>query len=248
MKDRGSLRHFDHEGRAAAGKIVGCADAGVNAVDGTDRDRFCRHERARPRQKRDERHGAHVGRLAAHVGARDDEAAAAVSEAAVARNVGLDRRLDDGVAALDDLDAGTGGKRRANPVVLDRVARERAHDVELGERASGGHQSRHVAGERGDEAVIELLLKRGGALLRGECLILVVLELGRDEALGVLERLSAVVFDGDGRGLSLGDLDVEAVDAVVLDAKAREPRLFALALFKVEEELARVVAHLAQES
>ena len=40
MKDRGSLRHFDHEGRAAAGKIVGCADAGVNAVDGTDRDRF----------------------------------------------------------------------------------------------------------------------------------------------------------------------------------------------------------------
>ena len=152
------------------------------------------------------------------------------------------------MAALDDLDAGTGGKRRANPVVLDRVARERAHDVELGERASGGHQSRHVAGERGDEAVIELLLKRGGALLRGECLILVVLELGRDEALGVLERLSAVVFDGDGRGLPLGDLDVEAVDAVVLDAKAREPRLFALALFKVEEELARVVAHLAQES
>ena len=245
MKDRGSLRHFDHEGRAAAGKIVGCADAGVNAVDGTDRDRFCRHERARPRQKRDERHGAHVGRLAAHVGARDDEAAAAVSEAAVARNVGLDRRLDDGVAALDDLDAGTGGKRRANPVVLDRVS---GVIVELGERASGGHQSRHVAGERGDEAVIELLLKRGGALLRGECLILVVLELGRDEALGVLERLSAVVFDGDGRGLSLGDLDVEAVDAVVLDAKAREPRLFALALFKVEEELARVVAHLAQES
>ena len=57
-----------------------------------------------------------------------------------------------------------------------------------------------------------------------------------------------MVFDGDGRGLSLGDLDVEAVDAVVLDAKAREPRLFALALFKVEEELARVVAHLAQES
>ncbi len=48
VQDRGGFRHFDHEGRTAAGQVVGCADAREDAVDRAERARAvparsCRH-------------------------------------------------------------------------------------------------------------------------------------------------------------------------------------------------------------
>ena len=46
IEDRGGLDHLDHEGRAAAGEIVGGADAAEQAIDDADMGASRRHERA----------------------------------------------------------------------------------------------------------------------------------------------------------------------------------------------------------
>ena len=73
VDDDGCLGHLHHEGGAAACQVVGCADAGEDPVDGADLAGCCRHEAAAPGQNGDQRRLAHVGGLAAHVGAGDDQ-------------------------------------------------------------------------------------------------------------------------------------------------------------------------------
>ena len=62
---------------------------------------------------------------------------------------------------------------------------------------------------------VEELFPRQGAILRRERFVLKRLQLGRDVALGVLERLAPTVVIGHLRGLAVGDFDVETVHAVV---------------------------------
>ena len=55
VEDRRGLDHLDHEGRAAAGKVVGGADAREQPVDDADMRRAGRHEGADLREHDDER-------------------------------------------------------------------------------------------------------------------------------------------------------------------------------------------------
>ena len=98
VEDVRRLGHFEHEGRAAAGQIVGGADARENAIQGPKDRAPRRHEAADVREDDDERGLAHVGALSAHVRARDDEHAARIIEAQVVGNEGfaagaLDHRM-----------------------------------------------------------------------------------------------------------------------------------------------------------
>jgi hypothetical protein len=77
--------HLEHEGGAAAGQIVGGADARENAVERPQDRALRRHEAADVRENDDERGLAHVGALAAHVRAGDDEHAARLIEAQIVR-------------------------------------------------------------------------------------------------------------------------------------------------------------------
>ena len=90
--------------------------------------------------------------------------------------------------------------------------------------------------QRVEQRVVEQALAGQRALARRERLVLVRLQLRRDEALGVLHRLAAPIVGRHARGLSLRHLDEEAVDAVVLDAQRRDAGARALAAFELEQE------------
>ena len=81
---------------------------------------------------------------------------------------------------------------------------------------------------------------------RRQRLVLERLQLGRDEALGVLHRLAAPVVGRHLRRLALRDLDEEAVHAVVLDAQVRDAGARALARLELEQERVAVAADRAQ--
>ena len=99
-----------------------------------------------------------------------------------------------------------------------------------------------------EELVVELPLAGERALLRRERLVLERLELGRDVALGVLQRLPAAIVVGNLLGMGVRDLDVVAVDAVVLDLQVRDAAALALARFEVDQELRRSPASIARSS
>ena len=103
LQDVRRLGHFEHERRAAAREIVGGADAREDAIHGPQHGAPRGHEAADVRENDDERRLPHVGALAAHVRAGDDQHAARLVEAQIVRNEGLaagalDHRM---AAALD---------------------------------------------------------------------------------------------------------------------------------------------------
>jgi hypothetical protein len=73
MQDVAGFAHLDHEGRLPAREIVTGTDAGEDAVDRADHRVHRRHETADMGEQHDQRVLAHVGALAAHVGAGNDE-------------------------------------------------------------------------------------------------------------------------------------------------------------------------------
>ena len=97
-----------------------------------------------------------------------------------------------------------------------------------------------------DQLLIQPLFAGQGAVLRGECLVLEGLEFGRDEALGVLERLAALVVGGDLVELAGGDLDVEAMHAVVLNAQVGDAGTLAFARLQRQQEFCAVRLDAAQ--
>ena len=182
------------------GQIVGGADAGVDRVDRPEPAGGRRHERAHRRQQHDQRHLAHVGALAAHVRAGDDQHARLRVEPAVVGDevagAGLGQpRFDHRVAAGLDLDARAratnsgaapvraSAARSASAASASSVASARASACSAGRcgcsassSCSYSHFSRASARSWADSA---LSSKR--------------LQLGRDVALGVLQRLAAAV-------------------------------------------------------
>ena len=95
--------------------------------------------------------------------------------------------------------------------------------VELGQHRAGLDQprrlGRHPVAERDEQLVFQLR----GSVLGREDLFLVLLQLGRDVTLGVLDRLLADVVGGDlgvRLGLGVRDLDVIAEDLVEADLEA----------------------------
>ncbi len=92
----------------------------------------------------------------------------------------------------------------------------------------------------------QLRLAHGHPLLGAQHLRLVVLELGRDVALGAGQRLAPLVVGGHLRGVGVGDLEVVAEDLVEADLERRDPGALALALLQRGDVLPAAVAERAQ--
>ena len=103
-QNEGRLGHLHHEGGTAVGQVVGCADAGLHAVDGTDLGGRGGHEAPGPGEQHNERHTAHIGRFAAHIGTGNDQHPAAVFQAAVVGNVIFNRGFYNWVTTLADVE------------------------------------------------------------------------------------------------------------------------------------------------
>ncbi len=100
---------------------------------------------------------------------------------------------------------------------------ERSHKaaktVDRGQRQRHDCQRRHMGLQLIEQLLVQVLLARQRPLLGAQRLVFKGLEFGRDEALGVLERLAAPVVGRHLVGLALRDLDVKAMHLVELHAQ-----------------------------
>ena len=246
VQDRRRFGHLDHEGRAAARQVVVGADAGEDAVDRADGGAGGRHIAADIGQQHDERGLAHEGRFTAHVRAGDEQQAALVRQLAVVRDEALDLLFDHRMAAFDDGEARRIDQLWCAPVVLQGVAGQGDEGVDLGDAGGDALQVADVRRQADQQLFVQLLFAHQGLVLGRQRLVLEGLQFRRDVALGVLERLAAAVVVGHLVGLAVGDLDIEAVHLVVLDAQVGDPGAGALARLQVDQELARVLRQGAQ--
>jgi hypothetical protein len=188
----------------------------------------------------DQRDLAHIGGLAAHVRAGDDQHPALIVEA---NAVG-----DEGLAAAARPTCSTTGWRPSSISIEGSSVQLRAGPVERSARSARLHSTSSVAmaaalvcsGARSSRSLQQLLVEGlfacQGALAGAQHLVLEALQLRRDVALGALQRLSALVVVGHPVGVAAADLDVVAVHAVVADLERGDAGALALALFQVEQE------------
>jgi hypothetical protein len=197
-------------------------------------------------EQHDQRDLAHVGGFAAHVGAGDQQHAAHIAEARVVGDEGVDLAFDDGVASFPDLQPVFVAKRRCTVVEAARGVGKGAEAVEQRDGAGNALQRCDRCGERFQQLLVELLLQRQCAVVGRQRLVLEGLELRRDVALGVFQRLPTPVVVGNFRRVGVADLDVEAVHLVELDAQRGDAAAGAFARFELQQELAAVGLDTAQ--
>jgi hypothetical protein len=109
---------------------------------------------------------------------------------------------------LLDLEPARRLDQRPPPAVLARRLRDPLQRVELGERGRELLQRARARGGARPHLLEELELEPDRALLRRQDARLELLELGRDVALGVLQRLLADVVGRAPLALRVGDLEV----------------------------------------
>ena len=208
------------------------------------------HEAADLGHQRQQRHLADVGALAGHVRAGDQQDRPVV--AAEQRVVGHERalRLDDVEHRMpavddpqhrlvDDLAAGSSSRCRASSASAASTSSwASAAAVACIRRRVG----RHRVAQLEEQLVLQLLR----LLVGRQDLLLVLLQLRRDVALGVLDRLLADVVGGDLLAVGVGDLDVVAEDLVEADLQARDAGPLGLLGLVAGDPLLAAVGQLAQ--
>ncbi len=150
------------------------------------------------------------------------------------------RRLDDRMPPGDDAQRRVVGQHRADVAVLHGAVGEGAEDIDLRDRARRAEQHRGRRADLAQDAPVQLLLARRDPLLGVEDRRLPLLEGGRDEPLGVRERLRAAVVLRDMRQVRARDLDAVAEDAVVLDLQRADAGALALRRLHRRDRLLRV--------
>jgi len=138
MEDGGDFAHFDEESGAAAGEIIGSTDAGEDAVGDGQLGLARGNEGTHLSHENDKRGLAEVGRLAAHVGASDEEKLlAAWFEAEIIGDEALaflaEKFLDDGMAAANDEEFADVIEFGADVAAVGGELCERGENVELGD-------------------------------------------------------------------------------------------------------------------
>ena len=158
----------------------------------------------------------------------------------------IDELLDDRVAAFADLEHRLVGELRLRVAQRHGALGEIRQHVERRERRRGRLQLGELADQLIEQLVVELFLARQRAIARAEHLVLELLQLRRDVALGVLHRLAAVIVRRHAVGEAAIDLDVVALHAVVAEPQVRDAAALALARFQVEQVLIAVLADALQ--
>jgi len=188
------------------------------------------HETAGMRHQGDQGALPEVGRFATHVGScKEHDLARLRVELAV---VGDERwvllqLLEHRVATLVDRDARLLGHNRTAVVPAPGAVGKCREDIELCDCGGGGGDSLGVARELLDKSKIQLAITGRCQLLGRQNARLQVLELGRDEALGVGQRLASVVVIRYSVEFRFADLDKVAKDLVVLDLERTDSCAFA---------------------
>ena len=146
IQDVRRLGHLDHERRAAAGEVVGGADARVDRIERPERRARRRHEHPAIREQRDDRRLAHVRRLAAHVRTGDDQQPPRGVERDVVGNERSTCRSTTGAGPPSIAMPVSRAELRAREPQRIGALGERRQHVERRERASDASAARAIAG------------------------------------------------------------------------------------------------------
>ena len=224
MQDLRSFEHLQHEGGLRVGQIVGGADAGVDGVNRSEPASRCRHIAPYAGQQHHDRDLAHIGRLAAHIGAGDDLHALLGTQPCVVGNEStcagfIQAHLHHRMPARFDFQAGLTGKLRRTPVQCQGALAQGAQRVQRGQGTRQLRQARYEDLQLIEQFLKQILFPGQGALLGAQGLVFKSFQLRCDEAFCVLQRLAAPVVGGHLVKLALCDLDEKAVHLVVLHAQ-----------------------------
>ena len=154
--------------------------------------------------------------------------------------------LDHRMAARHDAHLAVVGKRRPLVAILGGHLRQRGGDIQLGDGGGGGANALRLRGGALADIGEQFLLQRQNLLFGIQHLALVVLQLGRGEALGVGQRLLAFVIGGRQVQIGAGDFDVVAEDVVEAHLERLDAGALALARFDLRDVLLAVLAQVAQ--
>ena len=241
VQNRGGLGHFDHEGRATAGEIVGCTNARENSIERPDTQFVGRYETANVREYRDQGSLSHVRRLAAHVRTcDDDQALRCIQRHVICHEWRIDDLLDDEMTSALDFDAGLVCDLRLRHAKRVGALRETQQDIEFGDSERRLLQVGKHLEQRVEEHFVQVLLASQCPFARAQHLVFEGLEFGRDVTLRRLQRLPPYIVDRGLVGLSLADFDVIAMHPVVAEFQRGDAGARLLACLQVEQELVRV--------
>src|SRR5579883_2824701 len=138
------------------------------------------------------------------------------------------------------------GKRWPLIAVLRGRLGERRGNVQLGNRGGGGADSLRLRGGPLPHLREQLFFEGQDFLFGVQHLALVILELGRGEALGVGQRLLALVVGGGEVEIGPRDFDVVAEDVVEPHLERLDAGALALARLNLRDHLAAVAREIAQ--
>ena len=164
-----------------------------------------------------------IGRFAAHVRAGEDHNRIIGGEIGIVRRKrrafrqARRRLLHHRMAPAFYVNDQVVRQSRANVAVRFCHLGQRGGRVEFGDGVRRGEQARRRGRDLAEQLPVELAFQLQDALLGVEHQRLVFLQLGRDVALGVDQRLFADVVGRDECHVRLRDLDVVAEDLVVAD-------------------------------
>ena len=246
VDDDGCLGHLHHEGGAAAGQVVGSADAGEDPVDGAHFAGGGRHEAAAPGQNGNEGRLSHVGGLAAHIGAGDDQQPPLRRQLAVVGDELLHHAFHHRVSPALHEQPRHGQQARPTPARLPgHLGKGLAH-IQVCQASSQPLQGRRMRGQLGQQLLVERPLARQRPLAGRQRLVLEGLQFRRDVAFGRFQRLAAPVLGGDAVGMTAAHLDVETMHAVVAHLQRGDAGTLALARLHLGQKAVAAGVDVAQ--
>ena len=246
MQNVGGLAHLHHERAAAAGEVVAGADAGEDAVDWAKFGVTRRHRAADVCHQRRQRHLAHPGRLATHVRSGDQQQPPVLGELAVVGDEMLDAGFHHRVAAVAQQQSRRCAKLRCHPAQRVGAFGQRRRRVQPRQCPGQRLQTGDVRLQRLQQRLVKLLFAHQRALARRQGAVLERLQLRRQVALDVFQRLPAAVIGRQVVGVGPPDLDVKAVHAVVFDLERGNAGALALARLQRQQKTAAVAIQRAQ--
>ena len=171
MQNRGDLAHLHHEGGLPRRQVVGCTDAGKNAVHHANVRAVRGHKGADLRHERDERYLPHIGGFTSHIRAGDDGAAIilAVERRIVGDKGGVfQHSLHHGVPPVRDFQPISRIHNRARIVVGNGHLRKGAEHVKPRDGMGRALHAIELVRHAGAHIAENLVFQLHHALLRAE--------------------------------------------------------------------------------
>ena len=194
----GDLRHFHHKGGLPGGQVVAGADAGEDPVSKADFRRAGGDEGSHLGHQDDQRHLAHIGGFARHVGAGDnaDGVVLPTDAGVVGHKKGiLQHGLHHRVPSALDGNFPSQGDFRTAVAPLNRHGGEAAQGVRSGHGGGGLLHPGGLLGKIFPQLGENLIFQGGEPVLGGEHLVFQLLQFLGDVAFAVGQGLLAdVVF------------------------------------------------------